>query len=65
MFWLEVAEILRRWLWVFVRVEWEIVRKIQEGASLKEERDALLTDDGQFEMITGTSVYSDGDSDEN
>ena len=24
---LELAEIVRRWLWVFVRVEWELVRK--------------------------------------
>jgi hypothetical protein len=25
-FWLEVAELVRRWLWVFVRVEWEAIR---------------------------------------
>lgn len=29
-FWLEVAELVRRWLWVFVRVEWEVVKKAQE-----------------------------------
>lgn len=28
-FWLEVAEVVRRWLWVFLRVEWELVRKDQ------------------------------------
>lgn len=28
-FWLEAAEILRRWLWVFIRVEWEVVKRIQ------------------------------------
>ncbi|KAL0956428.1 hypothetical protein HGRIS_002576 [Hohenbuehelia grisea] len=30
-FWLEVAEILRRWMWVFVRVEWEVIKRAQEG----------------------------------
>ena len=28
-FWLEVAELVRRWLWVFVRVEWEVIKKAQ------------------------------------
>jgi hypothetical protein len=32
-FWLEVAELFRRWLWVFVRVEWEVIRKEQDWAS--------------------------------
>ena len=26
-FWLEMAEVLRRWVWVFLRIEWEVVRK--------------------------------------
>ncbi|KAL4074219.1 EXS-domain-containing protein [Scleroderma citrinum] len=26
-FWLEVAEVFRRWMWVFLRIEWELVRK--------------------------------------
>ncbi|KAI6110584.1 EXS-domain-containing protein [Pisolithus croceorrhizus] len=26
-FFLEVAEVLRRWMWVFLRIEWEVVRK--------------------------------------
>lgn len=30
-FWLEVAELFRRWLWVFLRVEWEVVKKLCEG----------------------------------
>ncbi|KAJ3567316.1 hypothetical protein NP233_g6444 [Leucocoprinus birnbaumii] len=30
-FWLEVAEIFRRWLWVFLRVEWEVIKKLHEG----------------------------------
>lgn len=39
-FWLEVAEVVRRWLWVFLRVEWELVRKDQgvalSAASIEE-----------------------------
>ncbi|KAF8623092.1 hypothetical protein AX15_006503 [Amanita polypyramis BW_CC] len=31
-FFVEVAEVVRRWLWVFVRVEWEVIRKVQEGS---------------------------------
>lgn len=27
--WLEIAEIARRWLWVFLRVEWEVIKKAQ------------------------------------
>lgn len=26
-FWLEVGEVLRRWMWVFLRVEWEVVKR--------------------------------------
>ena len=29
-FWLELAELLRRWIWVFFRVEWECVRRETE-----------------------------------
>lgn len=29
-FWLELAELLRRWLWVFFRVEWECVKNASE-----------------------------------
>jgi hypothetical protein len=41
-FWLEVAELIRRWMWVFVRVEWEVVRKEASGtAEIEEEYDLL------------------------
>ncbi|TFK44362.1 EXS family-domain-containing protein [Crucibulum laeve] len=30
-FWLEIAEMARRWLWVFIRVEWEVIKKSREG----------------------------------
>ena len=29
-FWTEVAELVRRWMWVFLRVEWEIVKGERE-----------------------------------
>ena len=32
-FWIELAEVLRRWMWVFIRVEWEIVKQRMEGSS--------------------------------
>lgn len=31
-FWVEVAELVRRWMWVFIRVEWEIVRRSVDSA---------------------------------
>ncbi|TRM69383.1 EXS family-domain-containing protein [Schizophyllum amplum] len=36
---LELAEIVRRWLWVFVRVEWELVRRgdSPSGGSVRED----------------------------
>nr|GAT60534.1 protein-er retention protein [Mycena chlorophos] len=59
-FWLEMAEVLRRWLWVFVRVEWEVIKRLQ-GGPLSGRRDLLLDDfsgdegdsDG-FEMVART-----------
>lgn len=32
-FWLEMAEVLRRWIWVFLRIEWEVVRRGKDKAS--------------------------------
>ena len=32
-FFVEIAEIVRRWLWVFIRVEWEVIKKMQEGSN--------------------------------
>lgn len=41
-FWIELAELLRRWMWVFLRVEWEVVRRMEEtrAAELYELHDA-------------------------
>ena len=35
-FWTEVAELVRRWMWVFLRVEWEIVKEKQETLRARE-----------------------------
>ena len=43
-FWLEVAELVRRWLWVFVRVEWEVIKKAQDIPPSR------LDDDDENEM---------------
>ncbi|KAF7321803.1 Protein-er retention protein [Mycena kentingensis (nom. inval.)] len=51
-FWLEMAEVVRRWLWVFVRVEWEIIKKSTAGPGLLQD---LSGDEGdgedEFEMV--------------
>ncbi|KAI5123051.1 hypothetical protein M0805_000486 [Coniferiporia weirii] len=63
-FWLELAELLRRWVWVFFRVEWECVRRATEqeehvmyACELDEDN---LPDEDQFEnMNGGTSADMD------
>lgn len=42
-FWLEIAELLRRWLWVFVRVEWEVVRGETRKRGVTDEELELLS----------------------
>ncbi|KAJ7780503.1 EXS family-domain-containing protein [Mycena maculata] len=55
-FWIEIAEVVRRWMWVFVRVEWEIIKRAQQGPR----RDVLLDDfsgdetDADYEMVPRT-----------
>lgn len=45
-FCLKVAELFRRWMWVFIRVEWEMVKKERESPT------KLRTDDtSTYEMI--------------
>ena len=60
---LEIAEIFRRWLWVFIRVEWELVKKIQEGPQLTIERTESVSDDAMstFEMIPASGIDSTQD----
>lgn len=51
-FWLEVAEIVRRWLWVFLRVEWEVIKKAQDGHSKSRPDD--LNMENEYEMVPVT-----------
>jgi EXS family len=52
-FWLEVAELVRRWVWVFIRVEWEIVRRAQDAVKYTEVPDesGVDTDAESFELV--------------
>ncbi|KAI0256254.1 EXS-domain-containing protein [Lactifluus subvellereus] len=52
-FWLEVAELVRRWVWVFIRVEWEIVRRTQDAAKHTEVpgESGVDTDAESFELV--------------
>lgn len=45
-FWLEVAELVRRWLWVFIRVEWEAVKNGEVKASI-----SVMDDEDEYEMV--------------
>ncbi|KAG5648569.1 hypothetical protein DXG03_003180 [Asterophora parasitica] len=50
-FCLKMAELFRRWLWVFIRVEWEMIKKGREGhARLHADADRL-----DYEMIPSTT----------
>ncbi len=52
-FWLEVAELVRRWLWVFIRVEWEAVKNGEENVSI-----SVLDDEDEYQMVpTSDSGY--------
>ena len=53
-FWLEVAELVRRWIWVFIRVEWEIVRRAQDDGERSEvsRENGLDTGHESFELLT-------------
>ncbi|KAF7970287.1 hypothetical protein HWV62_24406 [Athelia sp. TMB] len=53
-FWLEMAEMVRRWMWVFLRVEWEVVKKNGRGPQigLDEEVDGEGEyDEEAFELV--------------
>ncbi|TFK73893.1 EXS-domain-containing protein [Pluteus cervinus] len=48
----EVAEVVRRWLWVFFRVEWEAIRKARERGSWSRVEEV---GDAEFEMASSPS----------
>jgi hypothetical protein len=47
--WLEGAELARRWAWVFVRVEWEIVKRTEGAVRGAEEFELAYADEGEQE----------------
>ncbi|KAF5393227.1 hypothetical protein D9757_000720 [Collybiopsis confluens] len=49
-FLIELAEIFRRWMWVFVRVEWEIIKKARDTRAPN--RGVDDAEEPDFEMIT-------------
>ena len=60
-FLIEFAEMLRRWMWVFLRVEWELVKEREVRASMppgtrmrRRAPDASIED--EYEMLAGRST---------
>lgn len=61
-FWFEVAEVVRRWMWVFLRVEWELIKKSREStARLLPDDEESGVDDLDYELIP-TPAIDDLDS---
>ncbi|KAJ7091226.1 EXS family-domain-containing protein [Mycena epipterygia] len=56
-FWLEMAEVARRWMWVFLRVEWEVIKKMQHGPRRDVSFDELSGEetDVDYEMVPRTA----------
>ena len=59
-FLIEFAEMLRRWMWVFLRVEWELVKEREVRANLppgtrmrRKAPDASI--ENEYELLTGTT----------
>ncbi|KAF4621096.1 hypothetical protein D9613_000446 [Agrocybe pediades] len=59
-FWLQVLELFRRWLWVFLRVEWEAIKKAREPrvATAHADEDDPSGDEGDYEMLPNTPEMS-------
>jgi hypothetical protein len=56
-FWVEIAELVRRWVWVFIRVEWEIVRRAQDSAKRVEvSRESRVDGHSESFELVHTSV---------
>ena len=53
-FTVEAAEVFRRWVWVFLRVEWECVRREEESGQ-------EILHDGQDDLELDDVVFDDGD----
>jgi len=57
-FWLQVLELVRRWLWVFLRVEWEAIKKARDSRVTTAHEDDRSGDEGGYEMIPNTPEMS-------
>ncbi|KAK0195433.1 EXS family-domain-containing protein [Armillaria mellea] len=44
-FCLEIAEIIRRWMWVFIRVEWETIKKLERDVGGEADYELVQTPD--------------------
>ncbi|CDO75340.1 hypothetical protein BN946_scf184966.g8 [Trametes cinnabarina] len=65
-FWIELAEVVRRWMWVFLRVEWEAVKEadvVREPRSPPPGRslDGLMTRDRGDSLRDGTIAEEQDD----
>jgi len=50
-FWLEMAEVARRWMWVFIRVEWEVIKRVQDVGLQRGKMDDFSGDESEYELI--------------
>jgi hypothetical protein len=49
-----MAEMVRRWMWVFVRVEWEVVKKMTEERRVGH---GTGSEEEEFELLPPQSGY--------
>ncbi|EIN11759.1 EXS-domain-containing protein [Punctularia strigosozonata HHB-11173 SS5] len=63
-FWIEVAEIFRRWMWVFLRIEWEVIKKSEGLASRGAEspRTAVDFEAEDYELVDGREAVEARDA---
>lgn len=54
-FMMEALEVLRRWIWVFLRVEWETVRPKGNAAGSAEEYEFLMHEVGESDISDNAS----------
>ena len=55
-FWIELAEVVRRWMWVFLRVEWEIVKDTHDRDAIRSPPPPLGSSPG----LLSAGVFSAG-----
>lgn len=60
-FWIEVAELFRRWIWVFFRVEWECVKRREQEQEYAPEVNDLELEGLRLDAQGGSLEHSPGD----